>query len=118
MTHDELYAEIGRRIRFARERHGMKQGELAAAVSLTRTSITNIEQGRQRLLVHTLCDIGVALNEEPSALLPSLDALGARGGALSPAEATTHLERAVNESLSEQEWEWIRSTIPSPEKRG
>lgn len=51
-----FYAEVGRRIRQAREKRGLSQEALASAVSLTRTSVTNIEKGRQKFLVHTIYD--------------------------------------------------------------
>jgi transcriptional regulator with XRE-family HTH domain len=41
------WAEIGRRIRHARVGAGLTQGELAGAVGYTRTSIVNVEAGRQ-----------------------------------------------------------------------
>ncbi len=48
---------------------GMTQSELATAVGLTRTSITNIEKGRQKLLVHTLLDIALSLDVECARLI-------------------------------------------------
>ena len=43
---------------------------MAEKVSLTRTTVTNIEKGRQQLLVHTLVDIAKALNVSIELLLP------------------------------------------------
>jgi transcriptional regulator with XRE-family HTH domain len=51
----------------------VSQADLAAAVGLTRTSISNIEKGRQKMLVHTFLDIARALGIEPLELLPRLD---------------------------------------------
>lgn len=65
-----FYAELGRRIREERDRMGLTQETLASRVSLTRTSVTNIEKGRQKLLVHTLMDIAAALEVSPGSLLP------------------------------------------------
>jgi transcriptional regulator with XRE-family HTH domain len=48
----------------------MTQEELAGLVSLTRTSITNVEKGRQKLLLHTLSDIAEALEVDLASLLP------------------------------------------------
>jgi transcriptional regulator with XRE-family HTH domain len=65
-----FYAEVGRRVRQARERVGLTQEDLAARVSLSRTSVTNIEKGRQKLLLHTLYGLAAALQVSPVALLP------------------------------------------------
>lgn len=65
-----IYAETGRLIRDKRKAKGVSQERLAALVGLSRTSITNIERGRQKLLLHTLADIAGALGMEPHDLLP------------------------------------------------
>jgi len=44
--------------------------ELAKQLSLTRTSVINIEKGRQQVFVHTLTDLARALGVSPSHLLP------------------------------------------------
>lgn len=67
---DRFYLGVGELIRKARTRAGMTQEQLADRVKLTRTSVTNIEKGRQRLLVHTLIDIAAALEVKPERLLP------------------------------------------------
>jgi transcriptional regulator with XRE-family HTH domain len=56
-----FYAAIGGRIAKARTGRQMTQEALAIKASLTRTSIINIEKGRQQILVHTLVDIAQAL---------------------------------------------------------
>lgn len=50
----DVLAEVGRRVRALRTNRGLTQKQLAAAVGLSRVSITNIEAGRQG-------DIGVLL---------------------------------------------------------
>jgi DNA-binding XRE family transcriptional regulator len=62
--------ELGERIRSAREGK-MTQGILGSRVGLSRTAITNIECGRQRLLVEQLVDIADALGVSPALLLPT-----------------------------------------------
>jgi transcriptional regulator with XRE-family HTH domain len=57
----KFYATIGGRIAKARTGRQMTQEALAIKASLTRTSIINIEKGRQQILVHTLVDIAQAL---------------------------------------------------------
>lgn len=66
---DALYRFVGERIRAARGKQ-LSQDALALAVGLTRSSISNIEKGRQKLLLHTLVDIANALKVEAATLLP------------------------------------------------
>lgn len=70
----EFYGELGRRINATRKRRGMTQEELADRVGLTRTSITNIEKGRQKVLSHLLVELSDALNVSLHDLLPNPDA--------------------------------------------
>jgi DNA-binding XRE family transcriptional regulator len=44
---DEVNERFGRNLKWARARRGLSQGALAAQIGLTRTSVTNIEAGRQ-----------------------------------------------------------------------
>jgi transcriptional regulator with XRE-family HTH domain len=68
---DEFYAEVGRRVRMAREAAGLTQDALADQVDLSRTSVTNIEKGRQKIALHTLCKVASAVGVEPATLFPS-----------------------------------------------
>jgi transcriptional regulator with XRE-family HTH domain len=72
----QFYIALGRRIAEARQPR-MTQDDLALAVSLSRTSIINIEKGRQQVLVHTLVRISRALGVSPDKLLPPVDDLDA-----------------------------------------
>ena len=66
-----LYEQLGRTIAKVREEKDYSQEKLAKKVRLTRTSITNIERGRQRIQLHTLYMIADILKVELSELLPS-----------------------------------------------
>lgn len=57
-------------IRERREERGLSQEGLAKAVGLKRPSMSNIENGRQNILLHTLCDIAETLDTNTDALLP------------------------------------------------
>src|SRR5437879_2601330 len=57
--HSTFYKQVGEKIRSRRGKK-LSQEALASAVGLTRTSISNIEKGRQRLLLHTLVDVADA----------------------------------------------------------
>ncbi|MEW6227545.1 MAG: helix-turn-helix transcriptional regulator [Bacillota bacterium] len=61
---------MGRLIRNERDKRGFTQEALAKAVDLSRTSITNIELGRQRFPLHKLWEIARALGVETRVLLP------------------------------------------------
>lgn len=65
-----LYKAIGDLILTARTRKHMTQVDLAVRVGLTRTSITNIEAGKQRVAIETLYEIALALRVPVGSLLP------------------------------------------------
>jgi transcriptional regulator with XRE-family HTH domain len=67
----ELYVEFGSRLRQARKRARLTQGALAHQVGLSRTSITNIELGRQQVLLHNFIALANAVGQEPATMLPA-----------------------------------------------
>lgn len=69
----QVYQAVGERIRAERKKLKITQDELASQVGLTRTSITNLEKGKQKLLLHTLVQIADYLGTSPARLLPSRD---------------------------------------------
>lgn len=64
-----FYEEMGARIQAARAGK-VSQTELARQLGLARTSVTNIEKGRQRVLVHVLYETARILGVEAASLLP------------------------------------------------
>jgi transcriptional regulator with XRE-family HTH domain len=68
---DDFYARLGEQIRATRREGGITQEEVAERLSLNRTTIVNIEKGRQRLAVHQLVNLAAVLGCEPASLLPS-----------------------------------------------
>lgn len=64
-----FYETLGKRIRQARDERDISQVEMARAIGLSRTSITNIEKGRQPIQVHVLVKIAETLGVTLSALL-------------------------------------------------
>lgn len=92
-----FYKELGSQIRKARNKALLTQESLAEKVSLTRTTVTNIEKGRQQLLVHTLVDIAKALNVSIELLLP--------------VQQSTSIDDVINKKVdSLQTQEFIRRT--------
>lgn len=62
MEREAVYQRLGGNIRRAREERDLNQGELAELIGMTRTSITNLETGRQGLQVYQLLRIARALS--------------------------------------------------------
>ena len=66
----DFYQRFGRHLRQARKAAGLSQADLAVAIKLTRTSISNIEKGRQKVLLHTFAEMLHVLNVRSGTLLP------------------------------------------------
>jgi transcriptional regulator with XRE-family HTH domain len=64
-----FYRKVGERIRLKRKERGLSQEGLAKAIGLKRPSMSNIEKGRQNLLLHTFCDIAETLGSNANSLL-------------------------------------------------
>jgi transcriptional regulator with XRE-family HTH domain len=67
---NEFYRQLGESLRKCRQKRKLSQEALAKLVGLTRTSLTNIESGRQHPPLHTFCDIGEQLKAEFAELVP------------------------------------------------
>ena len=65
-----LYKDFGRLVREHRRRLRLTQTQLGERVGLSRTSITNIEQGRQKVLLHQVFLLAESLGATPEILLP------------------------------------------------
>ena len=71
--YENLYILIGNRVRQCRIERGLTQQNVADATGLSRTSLTNIERGFQRLTIHSLYIISAVLRTHPYDLLPPFD---------------------------------------------
>jgi len=96
----QFYKDVGSLIREARKKaKDISQESLATSVGLTRTSLTNIEKGRQKVLLHTFVEIAAAIGADPVDLLPKksnvLNGLGVALPSSLPAEERGFIERAV-----------------------
>lgn len=74
--YEALNVYVGHRIREARQAINMTQDELATLTKYTRTSISNIETGKQVLTVSNLYKIAAALGVDARDLLPESDEVG------------------------------------------
>jgi transcriptional regulator with XRE-family HTH domain len=91
-----LYLSFGRLVRKHREHAKLTQEALGSRIGLSRTSITNIEKGRQHVALHQLFEIAGALEVPPMALLPVQKAEGtisARLSAQVPADVAAWVNR-------------------------
>ena len=94
---EDLYREVGRKIREARERFGEKklsQEKLAKRLKLSRASIVNIEAGRQHAPLHLLWKIAEALGTDVALLIPRREEL------LGPADAV-ELDNSMVEQIKD-----------------
>lgn len=66
---EPCYRLLGARIEMLRSTLGWTQDELAKKVKLTRTSITNIEAGKQRILLHDVERFSQAFGVQPKVFL-------------------------------------------------
>jgi len=102
----KFYVALGKKISEVRKRQQMTQEALASDISLTRTSVVNIERGKQQLLLHTLVKIAHALNAQPADLLP--DVSPDDDGVLT----------AISNFVSDRKGrEWIETSIKATTKR-
>lgn len=98
-----LYGAMGHLIRARRKDTDLTQEELAERIGLTRTSINNIEQGKQRIQIHTLYAIAQALSVSPLTFLPPPEAGSPREmGAILPSD------------LAPPEREWVKTVLAEP----
>lgn len=65
-----LNVEFGARVRERRKKADLSQDDLAAAAKVSRTSVVNIERGRQGVSIGTLYRLANALACNPADLLP------------------------------------------------
>jgi transcriptional regulator with XRE-family HTH domain len=69
---DRFYRLFGANVRAARSNADMTQDTLARKIGMTRSSVANLEAGRQRIPLHLLYEIASALRVEPRELLPDV----------------------------------------------
>lgn len=96
---------LGERIRAAREEAGVKQDQLAGAVGLSRTSITNIERGRQGVQAYLLVRIAEVLGQAAADLLPG-------SGPPRPGSLPEKMK-----SLEPSQREWAKRVLNSPSEQ-
>lgn len=91
---DEIYREVGRKIRQTRENQHLSQDSLAQRLGISRTSMVNIEAGRQRTPLHVLWQIAELLETKLTLLIPTPEEL------LAPQNQTV-LDREMMKQIEE-----------------
>ncbi|MGA9240536.1 MAG: helix-turn-helix transcriptional regulator [Silvibacterium sp.] len=91
---DELYAEVGRKLRQARVTQGLSQEKLAQQLGISRASVVNVEAGRQRAPLHLLWQFSETLATDLNLLIP-------RRGELSPTAKESALDPAMVKQIRE-----------------
>ena len=71
MHENTFYKILGEKISHYRRKLGYTQEELSLRVGLNRSSISNIEKGRQKILAFSLIEFATELRVNPSELLPN-----------------------------------------------
>jgi DNA-binding XRE family transcriptional regulator len=71
MDSKELYIELGKKIKALRIENNVTQAELAIALNLQRTSVTNIEAGKQSAPLHVYFQICSFFKENLIDFIPS-----------------------------------------------
>jgi transcriptional regulator with XRE-family HTH domain len=67
---DDFYVTVGSKVRSMRINVGISQMMLAKRIGFTRSSVANLEAGRQRVALHLFVRIAHALGSDPCQLLP------------------------------------------------
>ncbi len=93
-----FYRALGERLKKVRTSKKIYQSELARAVGLSRTSISNIESGRQPVEVRVLVEIATILGTSISRLIPG------------PSRPKGKLPRGAQQ-LNPSTQEWVRRVI-------
>jgi transcriptional regulator with XRE-family HTH domain len=91
---DEIYRGVGRKIRQTRENQHLSQDSLAQRLGISRTSMVNIEAGRQHAPLHVLWQIAELLETKLTVLIPSPEEL------LAPQNQTV-LDKEMLEQIEE-----------------
>ena len=110
LTFDKLiYPEVGRRLLEIRKgRYTQEQLAEALAergIQLKRASIANIENGKQRVMLHSLYEIAELLKVEISMLLPSIAEIRGTNGKQNNEAADVAWARNLTERATQNEGE-------------
>lgn len=112
---EAFYETLGSNIQSARDRIKMTQAQLGFALvpPSTRASIANIENGKQRVLVHTLVQLARTLETKVEKLIPP----EAPAGQPDPMDVEDELKRKLNLAAPQLRKLAIAANPAAPKKR-
>ena len=100
-----MYPRIGERIKALRKSRDLTQAHLAEKVGLSRTSIVNIEQGHQKVMIHVLYQLADVFGLPVADLIPAFNEASpmdqVKAGALEK-DALAFFEQTVGKRLQEE----------------
>jgi transcriptional regulator with XRE-family HTH domain len=110
---EPFYEALGEQIRRVRERAALSQAELAERLRppVTRAAIANIENAKQRVLVHMLVDMAAALGVAVSDLLPGRSRLS------SEQPLAPHVLEALAREIGPQEGQALAAMLMATKRR-
>ena len=94
----EFLVEFGTRLAEARRKAGKTQEWLSQTLELSRTSVTNIERGRQTMTVYAMAVAARALDVDHSSLIPP--------------------PRPSSKQLSDEEQQWVETLTRDEDHHG
>lgn len=106
INQDKFYSELGGRVRKARIRLRLTQEQLASSLSLNRTSITNIEKGKQKMLAHTLLELAEVLEIPVNDLIPPVNQMS----------TTLRIDNLIDKNSSNAERNFLEATLNKAKK--
>lgn len=73
INEDLLFKEIGKYLKTIRKEKKLTQAELARAAGVLRTSVTNLEAGKQKVPLPVIYELCAVLQIDITALLPAIE---------------------------------------------
>lgn len=93
-------AAIGARIRAAREMAGLTQAQLATRIDMTRSSVANLEAGRQGVPIARLASLGRVLDLDLTGLVPAGVTVARNGSSSAGADAEVSAMVRITEAFA------------------
>jgi len=90
-------SEVVKQLRTARH---ISQQELANSLDVTRTSVSNIEHGRQSLTLSMFCKIALAFDMNPARLLDEVLTYKPKGNISARDVSDPQIRRLIKETIS------------------